>query len=246
MTAGLESSAKEEMQSLSNISAVERSWLKTLDRLGGRNAVAANKWFNAIVDRYEGQAHRAVHNMDNMIDTLQLYDDLIWINDFDDSAEVRMALWFQRFVITPDGTEAADLRSSATAVMSCLNDVGVPSLTSIKRISDLLIHPVTAAQNSPTNWKIYHDISLDYLGESPRSFSEYCEGARKEYYLVPGREYAARRMSFLHSLLKDGRDGIYLTDEYKRMFGTTAYVNVEKSLQDILEWIDYMPSLALE
>ena len=182
----------------------------------------ADRVFDDLVAAH-GEAARAYHTLDHVLDCLTRLDESGWAAT--DRDPVETAIWFHDVVYDPHRTDN-EARSAEWAAHA-LRCAGVAEVT-IQRIGDLIM---MTGHSGPTNDRqgaLLCDVDLSILGRDEQSFDEYERRIRQEYAWVPEPLYRAGRIRILSAFAK--RDRIYQTAYFHDHYEAPARTNLRRAL----------------
>lgn len=170
-----------------------------------------------------GEAARAYHTLDHVLDCLTRLDESG--SAAADRDPVEAALWFHDVVYDPHRTDN-EARSAEWAAQA-LRSVGIAEAI-VQRVNDLIR---MTGHSSPTNdpqGALLCDVDLSILGRDEETFDEYERRIREEYDWVPEPLYRAGRTRILSAF--ERRDRIYQTEYFHDRYEAPARANLRRAL----------------
>lgn len=178
--------------------------------------------FDSLTAAY-GEAGRAYHTLDHILDCLARLDESEISPAERDLVEA--AIWLHDVVYDPRRSDN-EARSAEWAARA-LSAAGVRQRTATQ-VHELIRMTDHAAEAAGPGGRLLCDIDLSILGRDERQFDDYQRRIREEYAWVPEPEYRDGRARFLSALL--GRPRIYLTDAFHDRYETAARRNLQGAL----------------
>jgi predicted metal-dependent HD superfamily phosphohydrolase len=182
----------------------------------------ADQVFDDLVAAH-GEAARAYHTLDHVLDCLTRLDEAG--APATDRDPVEAAIWFHDVVYDPHRTDNEG--RSAEWAAHALHSGGVADVT-VQHIGDLIR---MTGHSSPTNDRqgaLLCDVDLSILGRDEQAFDEYERRIRREYAWVPEPVYRAGRTRILSAFEK--RDRIYQTEYFHDHYEASARANLRRAL----------------
>jgi pantetheine-phosphate adenylyltransferase len=181
------------------------------------------KDFKVVAAAYS-EPHRAYHNLDHILHTLEELDQILAFNPEDVRAKlVGTALWFHDVVYDPQRSDneerSADYYCSLTP----------PHRRWSTRPMILATKYHAEAHDHPT--KVMVDCDMAILGQPTEEYQRYAANIRQEYSFVADDAFKEGRMKFLNGLL--ARPSIYLTDFFRARYESQARANIQAEIDSL-------------
>ncbi|MDO8489955.1 MAG: N-methyl-D-aspartate receptor NMDAR2C subunit [bacterium] len=135
---------------------------------------------------------------------------------------VELAIWIH---------DARDTEEeSATLALEIVRNAQLPDSFG-QRVSQLIVASKHNTAPTDHDTRLFVDIDLAILGQSPEKFDEYEAQIREEYSWVPKRTFQAKRREILLRFLK--RPRIYLTPHFYDRYELQAQRNLTRSVKNL-------------
>lgn len=167
--------------------------------------------FAEIVRRY-AEPHRAYHTLAHIEHGLREFDAAPRAQD---PLAVELAIWFHDVVYD---THAIDNEERSATLVRPL----------CPRAAEMVLASRHDRVPDDPDARLFVDIDLSILGQSPDRFNAYEAQIRREYAWVPGPIYLARRRKILSSFLK--RSSLYATAHFRERYEAQARANLSRAL----------------
>ncbi|HVR82793.1 MAG TPA: N-methyl-D-aspartate receptor NMDAR2C subunit [Planctomycetota bacterium] len=195
-------------------------WLRFWAAAGARGDPSA-PW-EALAARYS-EPHRAYHTLRHIEHCLEEFEGVRAAAR--DPVAVEMALWYHDAIYDThrrDNEERSAVLAEQTAVAAGL------ATDSTVRVGDLIRVSTHKKSASDPDGRLFADVDLAILGQSPDAFGEYERQVREEYAWVPEAEFRAGRANILESFLD--RFSVYQTPGFQERYEKQARLNLTASL----------------
>ncbi|MEO6956286.1 MAG: hypothetical protein ABI137_06025 [Antricoccus sp.] len=195
------------------------------------STVGQDIWID-LVTRWS-EPHRAYHNLNHLLQVLQVIDALtdpavttsLALTD-ESLWQVRAAAWFHDVVYEPAASDN-EARSADHAARQLLR-IGAQEaqIATVRALIFMTIdHHVTDLDPAAV---ILHDADLSILGQSAAQYLDYVNGVREEYSQIADEAFRIGRSTILTGFLN--REQIYLGSDANRRFEARARINIQAEL----------------
>lgn len=195
------------------------------------STVGQDMWID-LVTRWS-EPHRAYHNLNHLLQVLQVIDALtdpalttnLALTD-ESLWQVRAAAWFHDVVYEPAASDN-EARSADHAARQLLR-IGAQEaqIATVRALISMTIdHHVTDLDPAAV---ILHDADLSILGQSAAQYLDYVNGVREEYSHIADEAFRIGRSTILTGFLN--REKIYLGSDANRRFEARARINIQAEL----------------
>jgi predicted metal-dependent HD superfamily phosphohydrolase len=197
-----------------------KRWINLMHNMG---LPASTECYESLLAAYS-ESHRHYHNVKHIESMLAHFD---CVSDtLQQPFELELAIWFHDAVYDPfSSTNEQDSANWAKDFLLRVNyqEAGAG------RVYEHIMATMHTAKNTDQHERLIVDIDLSILGSSREQYDEFEKNIRKEYRLVPGFIYHAKRKQILNMFLSLPR--IYSTDYFHEKYEELARANLRRALK---------------
>lgn len=202
------------------VDALAMRW-SALIRACDADAEKAAPFYDALVAAY-GEPHRVYHTSGHLAHMFAVLDGVaLW------DPAVEWATWYHDVCYRP-GDRANEERSAQMA-QQAIASLGVDSALG-QRVTQLIKATRThEALPGDTVQQLFLDADLSILGSPVEDYAVYACAIREEHRHIPDMLYRRGRKAFLQGMLN--RNGIFLSEEFRRRYEIQAQGNLVRELK---------------
>jgi predicted metal-dependent HD superfamily phosphohydrolase len=193
-------------------------WQKLWLELGSKAPAGA---YGKVIAAYS-EGHRHYHDIDHIINSLELFD---WYRFIPQApAVLELSIWLHDVVYDVRATD--NEARSADFAEALLRKAGLDSLVAPTR--GLIESTAHSGADLHGDAAFLSDIDLAVLGSRQHIYNAYCTAIKKEYSWVPNDVYSVKRAEVMEKFIKS--PFIYYTPEFQRQFEKNARRNIKAEL----------------
>jgi len=205
-----------------SIHTSRQAWQALLTRLSLEDKTGT---YRQLVNAYTGN-DRHYHSLTHIADCLTQLSENRELAERPD--EVALALWFHDAVYNwRSSTNEADSAEWAGRFLS-QQDGDETLANRVQKLIMATCHGATMTAHLDRDEALIGDIDLSILGRDAETYNEFEAGIRREYRWVPKPIYRRKRREVLQWFL--GRERIYLTDAFDKLYGAPARANLKRAI----------------
>ena len=213
-------------------------WFNLMARLGVKGSdPAANKWYNAMVDIYDGETHRVVHDLGYVRNMLFATDESRYeIGDGDDEA-MEIAIWFAHSIHYPDRDPFQNILGSAQLAGEFMKNLEIGDETFRQKVVRLIAIPGLAQTNYPNPFMALYDANHEWMARDPERYKDHLIDLRQEYSVLSNFEFGDMREAELRDIIARGY--VFYSDPMQYQ-NDGAMSNAEAELKI---WVDHRKTM---
>lgn len=207
------------------LESAEQAWNDLLDDYNFPTNAARHEAFDFLITAYS-DPNRHYHDLEHIYKMLL---DLEVCGERPSRLETWLATWYHDVVYDPRRLDNEE--QSAEVARRALGVLRINHVTIDRTAALIMMTKKHQAPDGDTDAHLFIDADLSILGADPSAYSNYSAAIRKEYSLVPDRDYYLGRRGVLQRFL--ARPAIYSTAWHKNKFEEAARANIAAEIAQI-------------
>jgi len=174
------------------------------------------------IELFYNSPDRHYHNLEHIQDLLTKLDQ--WPEPCPERNTIELAIWFHDIIY--DTKKHDNEQASANLLIHHLRDHPLQA-----QASSLILATLHSEASTTPSAQILCDIDLSTLGAQTEVYQTYAQNIRKEYHLVPQKEFTEKRTQVLENFLN--RNKIYHTQHAQDLWQNQAKENLKKEIKSL-------------